>query len=120
VPALLLVVRRGLRPQAGPTALLAGAAAFAAPFYFHKLVAPHIALTLVLLGINTIAWRCGTVARLALVGTLALLFSVPAWYPTVRGLDEETVRGLSGNVVPNILNASLVNLLLPYAANSLP
>jgi hypothetical protein len=52
VPALLLVVQSALRPGAGPLAMLAGALAFAAPFYLHKLVAPHVALTLALLGLN--------------------------------------------------------------------
>jgi len=119
-PALLLVVQRAFGPQAGPLAMLAGALALAAPFYFHKLVAPHVALTLAVLGVNAAPWRVHTVPRLALIGTLSLLFSVPGWYPTVRGLAEDTVRRFGGNAVPSVFHASLADLFWPYAVNSLP
>lgn len=126
VPALLLVVQSALHPRAGPLALLAGALAFAAPFYLHKLLAPHVALTLALLGLNAAPWRAGAVVRLALIGVLGVLFSVPGWYPAVRGLGDDTVRNLGGDAVPSILHGSLAlhgalaNLFWPYAATTLP
>ena len=91
----------------------------AAPFYLHKLVAPHVALTLAILGINAAPWRASTVFRLGLVGTLAVLFSVPGWYPTVRGLSGDMVRTFGGDAIPAILHTTLINLFWPYATSSL-
>ena len=119
-PALLLVVRWAFRSQAGPLAMLAGALALAAPFYFHKLVAPHLALTLAVLGVNSAPWRARTVPRLALIGTLSLLFSVPGWYPSVRGLAEDTVRHFVGGGMPAVFHRSLADLFWPYAVDTLP
>lgn len=120
VPALLLVVQWALRPRAGPLAVLAGALALAAPFYLHKLLAPHVALTLALMGLNAAPWRAATVFRLALAGALGLLFSVPGLYPAVRGLGDDTIRNLGGGGVPGILHPSLANLFWPYAVTTLP
>jgi hypothetical protein len=120
VPMLLLVVSWALQPRAGPMAVLAGVLALAAPFYLHKLVAPHIALVLAILAFNAAPWRATTLFRLAVVGSIAVLFSVPAWYPGLRGLGEEAVRGLGGDVAPGIFHTSLTNLFWPYALNSLP
>ena len=120
VPMLFLAARSSLQPQGGPMGMLAGALALAAPFYLHKLVAPHIALTLAILAVNTVPWRVSTLSRLALVSTLAILFSVPAWYPSLRSLGGETVRILGGDAVPGIFHTTLTNLFWPYARNSLP
>jgi hypothetical protein len=119
-PALLLVVQWAFRAQAGPSAMLTGALALAAPFYFHKLIAPHVALTLAVLGVNFAPWHVRTVPRLALIGTLSLLFSVPGWYPSVRGLAEDTVRRSGGDAIPAILHRSLSDLFWPYAVDTLP
>ncbi len=120
VPALFLAIRWALQPQAGALALLVGALALAAPFYLHKLVAPHVALALAILGFNAAPWRASTVLRMGLIGTLAGLFSVPGWYPAVRGLSAEMVRRLSADEPPAIFHTTLINLFWPYATNSLP
>ena len=118
-PALLLVVRRAATPGAGLWSMLAGALALAVPFYTHKLVAPHAALALAVLALNGLPWRRTAVVRLWVIGLAAICFSVPAWYPLLRGLDSALVTGLSNAQRPGVLNQSWANLLWPWAQNSL-
>jgi hypothetical protein len=120
LPALFLAVSWALRAHAGPPAMLIGAFALAAPFYLHKLLAPHIALTLAILALGAAPLRAGTVFRLGLVGVLGVLFSVPGWYPAVRGLTGDTVSSLGGNAIPAIFHTTVINLFWPYASSSLP
>lgn len=122
MPVLLLALRHALRPATGTWGVLGGALALAAPFYLHKLVAPHAILTLAILALNQAAspFRLGTPLRLALIGGLAILFSVPGWYPAIRGLDAATTDTLGGVLRPGILNPSVTNLFWPWLQHSLP
>lgn len=119
LPALAVLVDRAVRPAARGWDVLLGAAAFAAPFYLHKLTAPHLALTLGLLGLAAPPLRSGSLARLALVGCIGILFSVPAWSPAYRGLSADQVAALGGDARPHVSNDSAANLLWPYARSSL-
>lgn len=120
-PALLLTLKHAVRPGAGPWHALAGAFALAAPFYVHKLIAPHLALALAILAWNAAPspLRPATLARLGAIGLVALLFSVPGWYPALRGLDPTTVTALGGGEPPVALNGSPANLFWPWATDSL-
>lgn len=120
VPSLFLAVRWSLDSDRPPWTLAIGALALAAPFYLHKLLAPHIALTLMVLGLNVAPWRWRTVIRAGFVGASALLLSVPGWLPPYRGLSADLVRAYGGDAVPTIYHMTWWNLFSPWAADTLP
>jgi hypothetical protein len=119
-PVLLLLLIWALRPGAGPLMVLVGALALAAPFYFHKLLAPHIALTLAALALNAAPWRISTVARMALICGIALSFSVPAWSPSFRSFAGESLGRMGVGGVPGIFHHTLADVFWPVAVSSLP
>ena len=119
MPVLLLVMRRALGPDAGGWAMLAGSLALAAPFYLHKLIAPHMAMVLAALALNGAPFTRRTVVRLGVVGVVAIFLSVPAWYFLARGLAAEDISAISANQRPWVLNPSWVNLFWPWSQNSL-
>lgn len=120
LPILWLVLEWGLRRDAGLTSVVGGALALAAPFYLHKLLAPHLALTLVALAVVAAPIRVSTLGRLGLIGGVALLLSVPSWLPWLRAFDPGLRATFNPRDLPRVYNASLLNLFWPYAQDSLP
>lgn len=122
LPVLLVGLQQATWPRAGPRGVLVGALALAAPFYLHKLLAPHLALTLGLLALNFAPrpFHPLTLGRLGLAGGLGILFSAPAWLAAMRGLDSTTLGLLGGAQAPGVLHTSAANLFWPWAINSLP
>jgi hypothetical protein len=116
-PSLLLGVRSGLNRKAANWQILLSSLALAAPFYLHKLVAPYLILTLLLLAlVLTCDFRPSTMLRALLIGSIAALFAVPAWLPMVRGLDLAT---MDTGCRACVINPSLQNLVWPFAQDSL-
>ena len=119
MPILLLASRRALFPDAGTWTMLGGAVALATPFYLHKLIAPHMAMVLAALALNSAPWTRRTLVRLAILGLVAICFSVPAWYPLLDGMNAESVSANSRNQRPGVIHPSWANLFWPWAENSL-
>jgi hypothetical protein len=116
-PILLLGVRSGLHLKAASWQRLLGSLALAAPFYLHKLIAPYLMLTLLLLALALNSdWRPRTIFRALLVGAIAAFFTLPAWLPTLRGLDLAT---MDTGCRACVMNPSFLNLIWPFAQDSL-
>lgn len=116
MPLLALLAARTLQPTSSPVSLIGGAAGMAVPFYIHKLVAPHVIVAVVLVALTLTPLRVGTLLRLGVAGIIGVLWSVPAWHPTVTG---QTGLVLADPGMPPPANHSLANLLWPFAQDSL-
>jgi hypothetical protein len=122
LPVLLLAIRAGLNPGARHWQVLLSSIALAAPFYIHKLIAPYVMLTLVWLALALLHDKISlaTLVRMTLIGSIATCWTVPAWLPLIRGLEQDTVAGLVGTERPHVMNGTFANLLWPVAQNSFP
>lgn len=118
LPLLYLMLSYDRR-RPSPLGALASALALAAPFYLHKLLAPHLALILVAMAWLNSSLSVGRVARYALISVIAVLFTVPSWLPVSRGLDVSTVDTLTFGQTPLVMHSSIVNLFWPWLQDSL-
>jgi hypothetical protein len=119
LPVSLLLVQFSVRRTSASWPVLIGALSLAAPFYLHKLIAPHQALTLGLLALTAVPLSRRAMLRLGVIGAIALLFTVPSWLPVRQGLETANIDGLTAGQRPWVPDPSLVTLFWPYSRNSL-
>jgi hypothetical protein len=118
LPALLVALYWSVTTEKRGAAVLAGALAVCAPFYTHKLLAPHLAMLLVLVALGAAPRLPRAIPRLTLISLTAVLWSVPSWLPVMRGLRPGDTHTLIGAQPPWVADASLVRLFWPVATDS--